>query len=367
MRAVVCKRFGDPKEVLAIEDRPLPEPGPGKVRLKLVQSPIHNHDLAIVRGLYGYKPTLPTIPGTEALGVVDQLGPEVTHLSVGQRVCAMGQGTWAEFFLASAATAVPVPPSLPDEAACQLLAMPLSARILIEDLELRAGEWMIQNAANGAVGRLLDKLAAKREIKVVNLVRRQSTADELAAEGVAHVLATDDPEWTKKVATITAGAPVLRAVDSVAGEAANDLMKVLAPGGALVVFGAMSGQSLVVDPGQLIFAQKTVKGFWATTRTEQISPADRVRMIGELVRLVAAGELPLRVSAGFDWAGSRRPSRRATRPVAPARWCCASADRARSPTAPGSSWRCGPPRNRAKLCSVRPAPAGRAGGRRSSP
>ncbi len=300
MRAVVLKRFGDPQEVLAVEERPTPEPGPGQVRLKLVQSPIHNHDLAIVRGVYGYRPPLPAVVGTEALGVVDKLGANVTHLSPGQRVCAMGQGTWAEYYLASAATAVPVPPGMPDESACQLLAMPVSAYLLLEDLDLRPGDWMIQNAANGAVGKLVHRLATKREVKVLNLVRRPETAQALEAEGMGPALATDDPGWPAKVAALTGGAPVRKGVDSVGGKAANQMLAAMSPGSLLLSFGAMSGQPLQIDAGQLIFRGATVKGFWATSRSERTPPPDRLRMIGELVRLVAAGELPLHVSSTFD-------------------------------------------------------------------
>jgi NADPH:quinone reductase-like Zn-dependent oxidoreductase len=300
MRAVVFERFGEPREVLGMQERPLPEPNPGQVRLQLVQSPIHNHDLAIVRGVYGYKPTLPAVVGTEGLGVVDKLGPAVTHLTVGQRVCAMGQGTWAEYFLANAATAVPVPPSLSDERACQLLAMPLSAYLLLEDLDLKPGDWMIQNAANGAVGRLVHRLARKREVNVVNLVRRQETATALEAEGMGPALATDDPTWPTRLSQVTGGAPVRRGVDSVGGKAANQMLAAMAPGSLLLSFGAMSGQALVVDPGHLIFRGATVKGFWATSRSERTPATDRARIIGELVRLVAAGELPLQVAATFD-------------------------------------------------------------------
>jgi NADPH:quinone reductase-like Zn-dependent oxidoreductase len=300
MRAVVLKKFGEPREVLATEERPLPQPGAGQVRLKLVQSPIHNHDLAIARGVYGYKPPLPAVVGTEALGVVDALGEGVSHLQAGQRVCAMGQGTWAEYFLANAATAIPVPPGMPDESACQLLAMPLSAYLLLEDLELKPGDWLMQNAANGAVGRLVHRLATKREVRVINLVRRQETAAAMEAEGMGPALATDDPGWPAKVPSVTGGAPVRRGVDSVGGKAANQMLAAMSPGALLLSFGAMSGQALVIDPGHLIFRGATVKGFWATTRSERTPAADRVRMIGELVRLVAAGELPLQVSATFD-------------------------------------------------------------------
>ena len=50
MRSVIFEEFGDPAQVLKLGERPLPEPGPGQVRVKLGMSPIHNHDLSIIRG-----------------------------------------------------------------------------------------------------------------------------------------------------------------------------------------------------------------------------------------------------------------------------------------------------------------------------
>ena len=138
-------------------------------------SPIHNHDLAIVRGVYGYRPELPAVPGTEAVGRVDALGEGVSGLRIGQRVAtASTNGVWAECFIAAASKLLPVADALSDEAACQLLAMPLSALMLLEDLKLRPGQWLVQNAANGAVGKTLATLAQARGIQVVNIVRRDS-------------------------------------------------------------------------------------------------------------------------------------------------------------------------------------------------
>ena len=317
MRSVVFKQFGSPGEVLGSGDQPVPEPGPGQVRIKLIQSPIHNHDLAIIRGIYGYKPTLPAVPGTEAVGTIDKLGPDTTDLQLGQRVAVAGvAAAWAEFFLAKAAAAVPVPPGLNDDQACQLLAMPLSAYMALDDLGLKAGEWMIQNAANGAVGQMIDALAKERGVNVINLVRRAQSAEQLQAEGARHVLATDDAGWAAKVAQITAGAPVARAVDSIGGKAANDLMNVLGFGGWLMSFGAMSGEPMVIDVANVVFKQTTIKGFWATKRTEQTSGGETRRMITELVQLALAGRLPLRVAAKFPLAqagqaavASERPGR----------------------------------------------------------
>ena len=128
MRVIEYKAFGDPAEVLVSGERPMPEPGPGEIRVRMTLSPIHNHDLWTIRGSYGVKPPLPAVGGTEAAGVVDALGAGVTNLSVGQRVMAAGlTDTWAEYFLMNAQRAIPLPDSVPDELGCQLVAMPISA------------------------------------------------------------------------------------------------------------------------------------------------------------------------------------------------------------------------------------------------
>src|SRR3978361_2400525 len=98
MRSVIFEQFGEPAKVLTLTERPMPEPGPGQVRVRMVLSPIHNHDLMIIAGKYGYKPPLPAVPGTEAVGVVEALGEGVTNLKVGQRVCGGGSQMWAEYF-----------------------------------------------------------------------------------------------------------------------------------------------------------------------------------------------------------------------------------------------------------------------------
>ncbi|MDF9440091.1 alcohol dehydrogenase catalytic domain-containing protein, partial [Acinetobacter baumannii] len=84
-------------------DMPKPEPKAGEVRIKTIMSPIHNHDVWTVRGSYGYKPTLPAIGGSEAVGIVDALGEGVEHVQVGQRIAvAAVHGSWAEYFIAPA-------------------------------------------------------------------------------------------------------------------------------------------------------------------------------------------------------------------------------------------------------------------------
>lgn len=316
MRSVVFERFGEPSEVLGTAERPLPQPGPGEIRVRLVLSPIHNHDLWTIRGTYGVKPALPATGGTEALGIVDALGEGVSGPAVGRRVVITGvSGVWSEFFLAPAARAIPIPDSIDDETACQLIAMPVSALILLHDLEVKAGDWIAQNAANGAVGRLVARLAAKRGVRVLSVVRRDAGLAELAAAGIGDAVSSEGEGWQERVQAITGGAPILRAVDSVGGAAANQLAELLAPGGRLVSFGAMSDRPLEISSGLLIFRRITVSGFWAAVRTGELGPK-LGEMIGELIGMAASGELRLPVDGVFPLekaaeaaAASDRPGR----------------------------------------------------------
>ena len=185
MRCAVYNAFGAPAEVLHLAERPVSEPGPGEIRGRMVLSPIHNHDLWTISGEYGVKPPLPAIGGTEALGVVDKLGEGVTTPAVGQRVTASSiVGAWAEYFIARAAAVVPVPDAISDEVACQLIAMPLSAMMALVDLGVKPGQWMIQNAATGAVGKTLAMIAKAKGIHVVNIVRRREGVAELGKLGI---------------------------------------------------------------------------------------------------------------------------------------------------------------------------------------
>ncbi|MBS1907245.1 MAG: zinc-binding dehydrogenase [Actinobacteria bacterium] len=298
MRALVHSSFGDPAEVLSVQDVPSPEPGPGQVRLRVLLATVHNHDLLTVRGLYGYKPELPARSGTEAVGVVDALGEGVDAALLGRRVTVGGAfGAWSEYVLASAAGLIPVPDDIPDEQAAQLGSMPFSAISVLDSLGLAAGDWMIQNAANGAVGRMVAQLGAARGVHVVSLVRRADGIAELEAQGVQNIVATDAEDWAEQVRTLTGGAPIRAGIDSVGGDASGQVAAMLGEGGLLVVFGAMASPTMRISSGDVIFKQLTVRGFWGS-RVAAAMPADqRGALFGELLQRLREGVLTLPVSA----------------------------------------------------------------------
>ena len=299
MKAVVFDEYGSPRNVLHVEERPLPEPGPGHVRIKMVLSPIHNHDLMIVTGHYGYKPPLPHVPGTEALGVVDKLGEGVTNLAVGQRVTGGGSATWAGYYIGNAASLVPVPDSVDDGTACQLVSMPLSAWRLLGELEVSEGEWIVQNAANGAVGKIIAKLADERGVRVLNVVRREAAIAELAAEGIGDAVSTVHEDWQERARAITGRAPIRRALDSIAGRASDELMDLVADEGWLVSFGALSGRPVQISADNLLFKRAIVKGFWAAKPSTFHTPEQIRGALIEFVQKAAKGELKLPIAEVF--------------------------------------------------------------------
>jgi NADPH:quinone reductase-like Zn-dependent oxidoreductase len=300
MRSASYSSFGNPADVLAIDERPVPAPEAGQVRIRMGMAAIHNHDLLTIAGKYGVKPSLPTVAGTEAMGVVDALGDGVTHLKTGQRVAVSGQGTWADCYIADAARAVPLPDSIPDEAAAQLVSMPLSALALLDFVEAGQGDWIIQNAANGAVGVALATFARRRGINIVNLVRRDEAVAELAELGIGNAISTSDQDWRKQVTQLTDASPIKAAIDGVGGSSAGDLLSTLGEKGTLVSFGLMSGEAMQLSSGDMIFRQAVVKGFWLAKIAPTLAPETMKNLIGEIVQGVASGEVKLAVSKVFD-------------------------------------------------------------------
>src|SRR5512141_2418478 len=113
MRALQFEKAGEPGEVLRMRQLPVPEPGPGEVRLAMSLRPINPSDVLQVKGVYGRKPPLPAIAGLEGLGLVDALGPGVSGLSLGQRMVPLGApGTWAEYVVTAADNLVAIPDGL---------------------------------------------------------------------------------------------------------------------------------------------------------------------------------------------------------------------------------------------------------------
>ena len=299
MIALQHDRFGDPADVVTPREMALPDPGPGQVRLRVLRSPIHNHDLATIRGVYGYKPQLPAIGGSEFAGVVDAIGDGVAGVQAGLRVASATHGAWTQYAIVPAAALVPVPDEIGDDSACQLLAMPMSAVVLLQELEVKAGDWIVQNAANGAVGTILMCVAQTSGVNVINLVRSEAAAQSMREAGAAHVVVTAVDGWQERAKEMTGGAPIVRAIDSIGGAQSLDMQRLLGANGQLIVFGGLAGSAMKLDPGLMISHELVVRGFWMSTWMQRASQEQRMAAMQRVFGLARKGELPLPVQATF--------------------------------------------------------------------
>src|SRR5436305_7887746 len=263
INAAVYERHGNPADVLRIESRPWPTPAPDEVLVQMRAAPINPADLNQIEGKYPIRPQLPATPGFEGAGVVVDLGKCVKDLAVGDLVILPHNlGTWRDAVAVKASELVTVPPEIDPIHAAMLKINPMTAwRLLHDYVDLKSGDWLIQNAANSAAGRAVIQIARNLGYRTVNVVRREELIDELQAEG-GDVVLVDKENLREEVKNATGGAPIRLGLNAVGGGSALRLANTLAPESTIVTFGAMSLQPLKIPNGPLIFKDLRCRGIW---------------------------------------------------------------------------------------------------------
>lgn len=304
MRILSFSEFGLPADVLSLQEAPVPEPGPGQVRLRLTHRPINPSDLLTISGEYGRLPKLPATPGLEGTGIIDALGPGMSGLEPGQRAIPLGSsGTWSEYILADAARLLPVPDAISDETAAQFVVNPVTAWVMLEEvLAMQPDEWLLQTAAGSTLGRVVLQLAQLRGFKTVNFVRRREQVAELEALGADAVFCTDEDDIVARVQALTGGKGVKGAIEAVGGAAGELALRCVRPGGTMLVYGMLSGEPIPVHSGEMLFRGLTVSGFWLTHWFQTTPPGDMVATMTALLGYMSAGELVPPVEATYDLA-----------------------------------------------------------------
>ncbi len=239
IKAVVYERHGNPAEVLRVETQPWPKAAADEAVVQMRAAPINPADLNAIEGKYPVRPELPATPGFEGAGVVVDLGSDVTGMTAGALVILPHNlGTWREAVAVKASELVAVPPEIEPVHAAMLKINPMTAwRLLHDYVDLKSGDWLIQNAANSAAGRAVIQIANDLGYKTVNVVRRAELIDELRSEG-GDVVFVDGENLREEVKNAMSGAPVRLGLNAVGGEGALRLANCLAPESTMVTFGA---------------------------------------------------------------------------------------------------------------------------------
>ena len=313
---------------------------PTQVAFRMLASPINPADINQIEGVYPVMPPLPAVAGNEGVAEVTQVGSKVTSVRVGDWFipAQAGFGTLLSFFLFQLASFPQGNPShchpllggelfkgtwrtegvweetmvqriqrdVPLEFAATLSVNPCTAYRMLQDfVTLREGDAVIQNGANGGVGRAVIQLAARRKFRTINIVRKRDNFKELESDllGLGATLVITDEDLVKVPATLenirrVLGASIggkgerdlpALALNCVGGDNATNMLRYLRPGGVMVTYGGMSRRPVVIPTGSLIFKDHSFRGFWMTRWSQENSREKREEMLVDLCNLAKAG------------------------------------------------------------------------------
>ncbi|RHW28379.1 NADPH:quinone oxidoreductase family protein [Nocardioides immobilis] len=293
MRAWMFERTGNPREVLALRDLPVPQPSPGQVLVRVRAASVNFSDALIVRGTYQLRPPLPAVAGMEVAG--ETLGDDpATGLSAGTRVAGLTTGlvgAFAEYAVLDRASVFAPPPSYSyPEAACFPVAFQTAWFAVHVRGRVRAGDVVLVHAAAGGVGLAAVQLAHAAGARVIGIVGDEAKREVAKAAGCAEVLLRGGDDLVGRVKE-TAGGSVHVVVDPVGGAAHAVSERVVGFDGRIVIVGFASGQVPAVRADLAMVKNYSVVGLhWGLYRDK----APDV-VVEEYQRLVAVvGEAGIR-------------------------------------------------------------------------
>lgn len=239
-------------EVLSYRECTQPQPNVGEVLVKIAAIGVNFIDVYYRTGLY--EASYPFIPGMEAAGVVEAVGAGVTELNVGNRVvyASSHPGSYAEYAVVPATTAVPVPDDIDDRSAAAAFLQGMTAHYLTHSTyHLQAGDTVLIHAAAGGVGSLLTQVARHLGAYVIGITSTAEKAQLAYEAGANEVILSTQEDVEEEVRRLTKGEGVAVVYDSVGKTTFEQSLNCLRLRGYLVLYGQSSGLVPAFEPGRL--------------------------------------------------------------------------------------------------------------------
>ncbi|KIK95231.1 hypothetical protein PAXRUDRAFT_33099 [Paxillus rubicundulus Ve08.2h10] len=312
-RAIVYSNHGDASSVLSsLTFSDLPPPPPKTLNIRFLLSPINPADINVIEGVYPAK-HLPSndlssdehpvfVAGNEGLAEVVAVGEGISELSERDWVVMTKPqiGTWASGRNVEVGDVLKVPSSeLSEVQAATITVNPPTAYNMLHDfVQLQAGDWVIQNGANSAVGQAVIQIAASKGLQTINFIRNredvESLKSHLGALGATQVVTYDelsDNAFKSKFKTWTQGRNVRLGLNCVSGKVTTLMACLLGEDAHLVSYGAMSKSPMSLPTSLFIFKNLSCHGFWQTRWYAQKTLEERVKMMNILADLIRDGKL----------------------------------------------------------------------------
>ncbi len=297
-KAILIEKTGGP-EVLQWNDVQVGEPGEGQVRIRQTAIGLNYIDTYQRSGLYPVP--MPGGIGLEAAGVIEAVGPGVSHVKVGDRVAYAGgpPGSYAEKRVMPAAPLVKLPDSVSDQQAAAMMLKGMTVQYLIRrTYKVKAGETVLLHAAAGGVGLIACQWLRALGVTVIGTVSSEAKAALAKANGCTHTILYTKEKFAERVRELTGGAGVPVVYDSVGKDTWDDSLSCLQPLGMMVSFGNTSGPVAPVNIGQL-----AAKGSLFVTRPILASyiakPGDLQATASDLFDVIASGKVKAEVAQTF--------------------------------------------------------------------
>ena len=291
MRAWQIERLGEPIDVMSLNEVDVPTIGSDEVLVKARAIAINFPDALLARGEYQVKPELPFIPGLELCGEVTEVGANVSHLNVGDRVIGSKIGVLAEYSALPAALVFPAPASLSDEEAAALYIGHQTGYFgLHRRARLKEGETLLVHAAAGGVGTAAVQLGRAAGARVICVVGSAAKVAVANAAGADHVIDRSIEDFVAVVNELTEGRGADVIYDPVGGDVFERSTKCIAFEGRIVVVGFASGAVGVAKANHALVKNYGILGLhwglYATKAPQLIADAH-----GELMKMAAEGKI----------------------------------------------------------------------------
>lgn len=293
MKAIRIHELGGP-EVMHLEEIDTPTPKAGEGLIKVAAAGVNDADLMQIRGTSMTR--TPLTPGMEVAGTIEAVGPGVTFPSVGTRVVAFCDGGYTEYAVANVNTVIPIPDTLDFIHAAAFPVRGLTAyQLLRESARLGSGESVLVHAAAGGVGTLAIQLAKLMGAGIViGTASSVAKLDLVRSLGANAAINYTEANWTDQVKQATGGKGPDIILEMVGRKIAEQSLKILAPFGRMVVFGAASGEIAQFSGVQLMYKNLSITGYWLTAwmqRPDRIAAA-----VQELMQYLSQGKLKIIVN-----------------------------------------------------------------------
>jgi NADPH:quinone reductase len=264
MQAVQLDKDGGP---LSVRQIPVPRPGPGDVLIRMAASPINPSDLGFIAGGHGYEKTFPVVPGIEGSGVVVASGPGLLpKILMGRRVACAKQattdGAWAEYMVTRATQSIPLRKNISNEQGAMLLVNPLTALVFFDILKKGRHAAFINTAAASALGRMMVRLALKKGIPLINIVRRKDQADLLRSLGAEYVLISTEPGFGQELSALAHRLNATLILDAICGTFTQQLIDAAPDGSLVLLYSNLSREPSSISPHSLWNHDIRVEGFY---------------------------------------------------------------------------------------------------------